>query len=94
MAKTVNKVPVAKEEKSAGIGDGVQSTDNEFQAAVTNHEKADTKERYPGEWIKMSEDECAAHQKAGNLVGWHPKSGEGLLIDNPKPIDHLLPKKA
>lgn len=39
------------------------------------------KPRVKGAWVKMTPEELVANQKNGKLVGWDPKTQEGLLKD-------------
>lgn len=39
------------------------------------------KPRVKGAWVKMTPEEVAANQRNGKLVGWDPKTQEGLLKD-------------
>ena len=49
---------------------------DEVQEAIAAQGKST---RPPGNWIKMDEKTLVKHQADGILVGWDPKTGEGLL---------------
>lgn len=42
------------------------------------------KVRYPGKWIKATEEEIHAYQQSGQLFGHDPDAGEVLLVSNLK----------
>lgn len=68
--KAQPKDPIVGPQKS------IEEKQNEFQEAVGSQEP---KKRYPGNWVKLSEDELKEAQESGTLKGYNPKTGEGLL---------------
>jgi len=44
--------------------------------------KSTESKKTPGKWVKMSHDEVHSHQRLGRLLGYNPKTGEGLLKED------------
>ena len=58
------------------LPDTTEVVGNEFQDAVLKNKK---RNRHPGNWQPMTEEELDKHQASGDLIGWDADRKEGLL---------------
>ena len=77
--KKAKSAAPAASETSELPGVGQEEKLNEFDQAAAVAKQQEAGRQTPGNWIPMNEDELKAHQAAGNLVGYNPKTKKGLL---------------
>ena len=66
-----------KEIKASSVPTPVEDKKNEVMDAALRQ-----KQRHPGPWVKLTPDQVVQHTESGNLIGYDPKTGEGILKED------------
>lgn len=67
-----------------GVGEEVKTNEFEQAAAVAASQEAGKKMK--GDWVTMTVEQVEAYQKSGDLMGYNPKTKQGLLKKKVKKI--------
>jgi hypothetical protein len=81
MAKKVVKQTPVLEDGRLTLPQGAVQVESENTVLEGQKEP---KVRFPGKWIKATEEEVLAFQESGELFGHDPDAGEVLLVSNLK----------